>query len=110
MELVDFLRARFEDDARIARAASPGPWRTGVRSGTFVVEGDGWTVGSVSDLDGEHIARHDPARVLGGVEALRALLAFVELPEGSYHEWQLLVPFARVWRDHPDFDPAWLED
>jgi hypothetical protein len=82
---------------------------------------------------GLHIARHDPARVLAEVEAKRALIArggplctsncddpdslpmdpdtgwTVPLEHhfdcGAYEAAKLL---ARPFRDHPDFDPAWL--
>ena len=137
MELVDFLRERLNEEAGLAGAATPGPWwynpgkqwldpdafekydlakgeefvgYGGPHPFTGAVAATGPADHPQSMADAAHIARHDPARVLAGAAALRALLAFVELPEGSYYEWQLLVPFARVWRDHPDFDPAWLGD
>ncbi|MCX5335494.1 DUF6221 family protein [Streptomyces sp. NBC_00140] len=83
---------------------------------------------------GGHIVRHDPARVLAEVEAKRQLTArggpFCTSncdepgnepmdPDTNWttplehhfgcgaHEAAKL--FARPFRDHPDFDPAWLE-
>jgi hypothetical protein len=65
-ELVEFLRARLDEDERIARAAG----------------GDGhWTAEDIAvygerlDPTGRvHMATHDPARVLAEVEAKRGLL------------------------------------
>ncbi|MFF6829617.1 DUF6221 family protein [Streptomyces longwoodensis] len=74
-ELVVWLRAQLDEDERIARSASDGPWKPGVRSGLDVVEGDGWTVCDASDVDVVHIAAHDPARVLREIDAKRQLLA-----------------------------------
>lgn len=81
-ELVEWLRARLDEEERIARAATLGPW---VQSGI----GDyGWTVDfgrpgagvetADSDqglADADFIAAHNPARVLRDVEARRQLLA-----------------------------------
>ncbi|MFF3094164.1 DUF6221 family protein [Streptomyces cyaneofuscatus] len=84
--LVAFLRARLDDDERVARAATEGPWR--VDSEDFaeaiydarnqVVVGGGRWGGEASVFDTTedaiHIARQDPARTLREVEAARAVL------------------------------------
>jgi hypothetical protein len=91
-DLVAFLRDRLAEDERIARAATPGPWRYNPdkhwrRPGTSWVEeavfagpsgagatcvaGTGETDDPPSMTDATHIARHDPARVLAEVEAKR---------------------------------------
>ncbi|OQQ32280.1 hypothetical protein A6411_10770 [Prescottella equi] len=96
-DIVEFLRARLDEDEAVARAASPqddpvwwvdftgvddrpniqtrvddlfGPWRT-------VAYG-------VAETDAYHIARHDPARVLREVEAKRAILAQEEEARAHY--------------------------
>ncbi|MFI0268589.1 DUF6221 family protein [Streptomyces luteogriseus] len=81
-ELVEWLRAQLDEDERIARAATLGPW---VQSGI----GDyGWTVDfgrpgagvETADTeqglaDADFIAAHNPARVLREIDAKRQLLA-----------------------------------
>ena len=90
--------------------------------------------GSILAYDAAHIARHDPARVLADVAAKRAIVAehrpYQEDPHavaviedgvewgvsllcdacaGRKPSWPCLnlLALARVWADHPEFDPAW---
>ena len=73
--------------------------------------------------NGEHVVRHDPARVLREVEAKRAILAEYEPvakndgyngggePEYAFG-WAeglgvAVRALAAVYRDHPDYDPQW---
>jgi hypothetical protein len=85
-DLIDWLRRMIDEDERKAKAATPGPW-SWVDPGGKVKQalvGPGYpyqfvvpsAMGDVypSVADAEHIARHDPARVLREVEAKRALL------------------------------------
>ena len=94
--LTDFLLARVAEDEAAARAASPGGWRFGdvesVAGGTLYDESrriadiayeqatdhDGSIVRHLlapeADANGEHIARHDPARVLAECEAKRRIV------------------------------------
>jgi hypothetical protein len=99
--LIDFLRARLDEDERIARAATPGPWRHnpgkqwldgeaferydlsqgqefvgygGPHPFTGAVASTGPADHVQSMKDAAHIARHDPARVLAEVEAKRRIL------------------------------------
>jgi hypothetical protein len=115
-DLVEFLRDRLDEDEAAARAATPGPWKqSGIgeygwgvsfsRPGAGVEAEDG----DQGRADAEHIARHDPARILAEVEAKRALLRGAEEWEGGTLLYYILAPLARVYCDHPDFDPAWLE-
>jgi hypothetical protein len=95
-DLIAFLRARLDEDARAAREAideivkanpgteHPGEWR----SGHIYLSDDGtptgyevWadddpdtTVISVDRPLGAHIARHDPARVLADVAVKRRIV------------------------------------
>jgi hypothetical protein len=96
-DLVQFLRDRYDDETRIAGAATPGPWAwepcedrgwetdngptlvspaTDERERVEVAAGwghDAWGM-HVSDADAAHIAAHHPARVLADVEAKRELV------------------------------------
>ena len=89
--LVEWLRAQLDEDERIARAATPGPW---VDQGGYVTDvGPRVQVTDYGTQDGEpeedspqgradsaHIAEHDPARALREIDADRKLLAqFVEV-------------------------------
>jgi hypothetical protein len=94
-ERVAFLRARFDEEERTARSATPGPWRHDPQKhwrkpGTswfeeavfagpageeaVCVAGTGETDDPQSMADAAHIARHDPARVLAEIEIDRELL------------------------------------
>lgn len=96
-DVVEFLRARLDEDEAVARAASPAPWSfpgiDSVAGGMLYDETR--TIASVvyeqqkdhdgrivrhllvpeADANGSHIARHDPARVLREVEVKRRLVA-----------------------------------
>lgn len=134
MELVDFLRARLDEDETAARAAADelggltlgGEWRYDGRCVEAVRERDMVAVGSQDFMEpgvGEHIARHDPARVLAEVEAKREMLRihrrYADEPEQaclgcaggiSWEACPVIPLLAGPYRDHPDFDPAWLKD
>jgi hypothetical protein len=78
--LVTWLRAQLDEDERVARGATPGPW-TVSRSGEDVHSYDqgltvseGFSGGPWSKVNPVHIARWDPARVLAEVAADRRLL------------------------------------
>ncbi|MEU8723531.1 DUF6221 family protein [Streptomyces antimycoticus] len=89
-DLVKFLRARLEEDEQIARKAA-----------TRQPGGEAWTyeqpeLRAASGLPiakrqvpvlGEHIARHDPARVLRDVEAKRAILSAYERALAIAAQW-----------------------
>jgi hypothetical protein len=128
--LVEFLRARLDEDARLASAATTGPWRwvdPGRRKVRLALVGQDETVvlliaqsdAHPSVHDAEHITRHDPARVLADVAAKRAILEWHA--EGHYctdlgnlESWYLpespcptLRALVTADADHPDYDPAW---
>ncbi|MFK4797803.1 DUF6221 family protein [Streptomyces sp. MPA0124] len=84
-ELVQWLREQLDDDERTARAATDGPWTT---MGQRVLDpsppsnrlGIGMAVGHAAasadyNETAEHIARHDPERVLREIDAKRQLVA-----------------------------------
>jgi hypothetical protein len=141
-DLVEFLLARIAEDEQAARQARGSRWTYDRESFAVLVEdGDhGWTVATkhrnvvngehdgLYDVDGEHIARHDPARVLREVEAKRRIVeecqsvltapVIVRPPAPgmggdpaalAFHlalatQLQLAQPYA----DHPHFHPSWL--
>jgi hypothetical protein len=83
-DLLAFLRARLDEDERLARAATPGPWvsqgsqiRQWLEDERRLVVGQHFNpdAGPVMELeDGHHIARQDPARTLRRIEGLRKIL------------------------------------
>lgn len=123
MDLVEFLTARLDEDEQVARAAiAPGPtgsWvvHVGRAIGVVCTAESGQRVASVSRApQSEHIARHDPARVLADVEAKRRLLAVLDGDPfdalGAEGAYKLLVAkhLAAPYADHPDYRPEWAPD
>ncbi|MPZ27529.1 MAG: hypothetical protein GEV12_14250 [Micromonosporaceae bacterium] len=127
MTLVEFLRARLDEDEQVATEAlrgypsddpaSAAPWRAEYHrvmqwprgrphSEVQLVVQAQW--GDVHAT--RHIARHDPARVLAEVDARRRI---IDGPNGgggpeSHDEWvETLRLLALPYADHDDYDPAW---
>lgn len=96
-DLVEWLKVQIDEDERVASTATPGPWkREWAFSTHFVVPDSARDIasGNVSRLksgqrtDAEHIARHDPARVLREVEAKRRLIGQILQYESTIDsEW-----------------------
>lgn len=145
--ITEFLLARIAEDEAVAHAASPGGWAfNGIESvsggmiydETRTIAGvyyeqpddhDGRIVRHLlsdeADRNGEHIARHDPARVLGECEAKRRIIA--EHGDGRSAMAIYAEPYCRTcsgdtvvvlpcrtlgalalpYADHPDYDPTW---
>lgn len=127
MNIVEFLKARYDEDEQVARAAASGSWWA-VDAGEYGAEvyTTGEVVaasregGGVGLEDAVHIARHNPDRVLREIEAHRSIVAFYEAlndhpmrSDAAFH-WQRLAmkqtvrKLARIYADHPDFDPEWV--
>ena len=116
--LIEFLRARLDDDERTAREA-------GSRSVNWSVNGTWHLEGVEHDVVGEeeafchphnveHIARHDPARVLREVDAKRRILELYDVStsrELKLDAWELMKHAVRAlalpYADHPDYDESW---
>jgi len=84
-DLVTWLRARLDEDERVALAASPGPWKPNAEHDE-VLAVDDVTVADGFALSGNqlratvgHIARWNPARVLAEVDAKRRILDEYEM-------------------------------
>lgn len=85
-DLSSLLLAAIEETERLAREATEGPWRAGVRGGP-TVEAEGWTVASgVTDLDAAHIAHNDPSSVLRRCSADRRIVETTRMAQGHYRE------------------------
>jgi hypothetical protein len=89
--LVEWLRARLDEDEQVARAAATDgheQWRLRNHEADYwmITDATGEVVvydeGTPTDSEAEHITRHDPARVLAEVEAKRELI-----DEHAEYEW-----------------------
>jgi Family of unknown function (DUF6221) len=131
-DLVTWLRAQLDEDEQVAKAANPGPWRRFTDRAHLdpdTIFGGRW-MGDMDklrnvcslvyswekDANGEHIARHDPARVLAEVEAKRRILGWhsgdrdgrclccqIETAGTCQTVRLLALPYA----DRPDFREEW---
>lgn len=131
-DLVQFLRARLDEDEREARAAmwdeQSDVWTARppqARYEQYIVADycdDGVVVVTPENADpdgvGRHIARHDPARVLVEVNAKRRALDHYQavrthakgsepyiLAEGAVRK-QIQI-MALPYADHPDYQETW---
>lgn len=121
-----FINARIDEDEQIARAATLPVYGQPVQGAEWSVTDvpfEGITVWDPQpDLPGhtdartEHIARHDPARVLRQCAAIREALDSIDtllgIANNSEGTWGTDAEIARdaiasIWSDHPDFDPRW---
>ena len=123
-DLIEFLKARIEEDEARARYASPGPWYANAEFDE-VLAVDGITVADGFALSGNqlratiaHIARHDPARTLREVDAKRRTIEiFVRrykaskpgMAEGAHFVMLIntLRLLAMPYADHPDYREEW---
>lgn len=127
MDLIAFVEARLTEDEQVARRIESA-WRC--LSGTGeIVASDGTNAEVCAEAHwegvGEHIARHDPARVLREVAARRRTLArhhrdqrgdcvgcgwSGDLDEGrteADEECPELLDMASVWSDHAQYLTEW---
>lgn len=110
-DLVEFLRARLDEDEQAARDAAADHPSWTYDPERFAVYSDGYPIAShrdgspLTDVDGQHIARHDPARVLCEVEIKRRIIdRYVDLRDRcasaaqDYSDW---LEGKRVREDRP---------
>jgi hypothetical protein len=124
-DLIAFLRARLDDDEQTARAAHQPNWLTDGRRGLRYGLDDEWMTDALTTADADHIARHDPARVLAEVDAKRQIVTayeeaateFKDIGPGmvSYDRMVGSVSSLRTaieclslaYADHPDYQDMW---
>lgn len=128
-DLVEFLRARLDEDERVAREATDGPWSLDNElhveaiyapdRSTVVVGGGRWGDEAPvfeTDEDAVHIVRHDPARVLREVEAKRRTLVRCEeemlsgIDRLVHFAQQTMREMALPYADHPDYPRQETDD
>ncbi|WP_294567538.1 DUF6221 family protein [uncultured Arthrobacter sp.] len=136
LSLTDFLLARVAEDEAVAREAgglAETPWRATygrqvetARDGYLVTPEDEHSYSDdPTDAVSEHIARHDPARVLAECEAKRRIVEReterlreqwrrrVDEHRQTFDEWmqppygETLRDLASVYADHPDYRQEW---
>jgi hypothetical protein len=125
-DLAAFISARLDEDEAAAGAGARRvgmPWRAEPQLGTpggLVIDDLGLVGSTGGRYAAEHIARHDPARVLREVAAKRKILdhhkpvrhegrTMCHSCLGAEISWpcQTLQHLAVIWADHPDYDPDW---
>jgi hypothetical protein len=128
-DLIAFLRARLmEDEERVRALSEPHDWRTGPGDDpdwedestvymwppefhTPYEEDKHWRgLTTYSPALAAFIARHDPARVLRGVEAQRRIVErYAWLREhGDTGDAAWVLPLlAAAYSDHPDYQERW---
>lgn len=123
-DLIEFLRARLDEDFEAVRLAlgvnvmagiqhgEPAPrWVPSPKGDAGVWDTDGVPrVKFVWSRERDHIVRHDPARVLAEVEAKRRIVdRYAWLREhGDTGDAAWVLPLlAAVYATHPDYRPEW---
>jgi Family of unknown function (DUF6221) len=124
-DLAAFLRARLDEDEQMAREAADGDsgsWFVGCKWNVYRAEDETpdddveknqlVVYGNVSSQS-DHIARHDPERVLAEVDAKRRIVLMNASaadnigPERAALALLTLWALAAVYRDHPDYRQEW---
>lgn len=134
MTLTDFLLARIAEDEAVARKAYPsGRWSIDTSKRQVGITGDiaaqdaPWRFAQASEgCTAQHIARHDPARVLAECAAKRQIMEELGLISGETKPGadvrrgnplaanrvarganRALRALASVYADHPDYRDEW---
>jgi hypothetical protein len=120
VNITEFLLERIAEDEAVARAAAEmldGPnW---ANDGTCVASGENafWVDGLHArspELAADHIARHDPARVLAECAAKRAIVTYLQgLTADRNRDAEIAAQYrathwiaeklAAIYSDHPDY-------
>ncbi|MFG3709516.1 DUF6221 family protein [Micromonospora sp. NPDC047730] len=84
-DLVTWLRQQLDEDEYAAKRAGADHPSWSYDRETFAISSSAYSIAArkadgspLNDVDGEHIARHDPARVLAEVDAKRRIIAEYE--------------------------------
>lgn len=121
MTLTEFLLARIAEDEKWALKAKgdrAGRWASWNRSWDDSpnrdLAADGMRVATLPMWLDEHVARHDPARVLAECEAKRRIVGLhpeiLTICQGCAAETfpcRTLLTLALPYADHPDFQDEW---
>jgi hypothetical protein len=124
--VIEFLLARIAEDEKAAKAAHSGAWTIAAPWGphdllTGLVDKSGARVVDGAQEMLEHIARHDPARVLADCDGQRRTVELHQLREkgrgavsacrtcGRRHGWpcSTLRFLALPYVNHPSYRPEW---
>ncbi|CBG71888.1 hypothetical protein SCAB_48371 [Streptomyces scabiei 87.22] len=117
-DMVQWLGQQLDEDERIARVATPGPWeQSGIGEYGWAVSfsrpGAGVEVEDSDQgrADADFIAAHDPARVLCEIDAKRRIIAAYEnydreAPELDVPE-SVLRLLALPYADRPGYREEW---
>lgn len=117
-DLARWLSAQLDEDERIARAATPGPWKLARQRGVeWVSSAEYWAVADCSDADtarenAEHVAAWDPARVLREIDAKQRTLIRCEeemlsgIPRLVHFAQQTVREMALSYKDAPGYAKA----
>jgi hypothetical protein len=84
-------------------AESPAYWGTVVSW-----KSEGYPNESAPESQFRHMARHDPARALRQITAIRHIIAMTE--EHMYNEEPTYREFAAIWSDHPAYKAEWAPE
>ncbi|MFI2650191.1 DUF6221 family protein [Micromonospora fulviviridis] len=118
-DLVTWLRQQLDEDERVARAADSSRWLPEDKGITFEYTADDFHEGEAqarlaadTRANQEHIARHDPERVLAEVEAKRRILdecewRIVDFDPGHGCAQQVLAFLALPFADRPGYRAEW---
>ncbi|WP_369180775.1 DUF6221 family protein [Streptomyces mutabilis] len=108
-DLVQWLGCRLEEDERIAEAATPGPWHAR-EDGVAAEDGESrpfaHTDSRLGGVDCEHIAEHDPTRVLDELTAETKLMAWA-LKEPPATAEKVLRPLSEPYANRPGYRDEW---
>lgn len=124
MSIVEFLRARYAEEERLAAHSGGISWTVEageilhnvVISDASLAENPAWlsvrlVAEEMTKATACHIARHDPARILAEVEAKQQLLDqhVAYYGAGDDTDWPVrtLTLLALPYAAHPDYDERW---
>lgn len=126
--IIAFVKARLDEDEAAANAGARRvgmPWRAEPQADTpggLVIDELGLVGSTGGRYAAEHIARHDPARVLREIAAKRAIVDAYQqgrdLLADNRQSWDLVRAavgaqrvvvhqLAAIWSDHPDYRQEW---
>ncbi len=117
-ELVEWLRAQLDEDERIARSATPGPWVANKHeygAEVYTESGEGVALdhdaGGVGWGDADFIAANDPARVLREIDAKRRIIGRIN-SHSAVMGWDevhgdLLRSLALPYADRHGYKESW---